>query len=181
MSIKNIVEKFEKKLYGSLSFFKLYAYPYKGVVRREVNLAKVCEDDTVLNIGCGALPFTAVYITKITGARVTAIDKDKKALGAAQKITKSLNLEDKITLWYGNAADQVPDNGYSKAFVALQVEPKKEVLNNVLKNSNPDVVVREPRERFKEIYDCLPQNFNVKGFTRHNLPTFDRSMLISKD
>lgn len=179
MSIKSVTKRFEERLYGSKKFFKLYSYPYKGVVRRELRLAQVDENDEVLNVGCGAQPFTAVYIAKISGAKVLAMDKDEKALKAADKIIDSLNLGHQIDLIRADASDMVPGS-YDEAFVALQVSPKDEVINNLLKDSGSEIVVRKPRERFEESYDTLSDNFHVKKHTKHNLPTFDKSLLISK-
>ncbi len=68
--------------------FWLYHNLYKHVVKKEVELARISQEDTVLNIGCGAIPFTALHIVQMTGAKVIALDKDPEAVSKARYCLK---------------------------------------------------------------------------------------------
>ena len=77
-----------------LSFF--YSRPYRGVVEREVKLAAIGDGDVVVNIGCGSVPFTAIYLARLTGAKIVALDKEKEAVECARRYIKARGLADII-------------------------------------------------------------------------------------
>jgi len=66
---------------------------------------------------------------------------------------------------------------FNKAVMALHVEPKMEVLKNLLTRS--DVVMRSPRGSLKESYGLHFMHFTPSASTKHLMPTFDRSYLFT--
>ena len=166
----------EKRLYKYPSLFKLYSFPYSGVVQREIELGGITSDDVVLNVGCGPLPFTAVHIAEMSGAKVFAVDNDKRAVKLATELVKKLGLSNLIEVLECDGKEHIPVD-FNKAVMALHVEPKMEVLKNLLTRS--DVVMRSPRGSLKESYGLHSMHFTPSASTKHLMPTFDRSYLFT--
>lgn len=178
----NVIQRFtielEKKMHQHPGLFHLYSLPYTGVVSREIEMCDINEDDTVLNIGCGSLPFTAVHLARMTGARIYAMDNDHDAVRAGKKLVRALGLSDKITVVYGDGSDTIPFV-FNKALIALQVEPKYGVLKNLMENHNTEVIMRIPREKFKDSYGLKRLFYAPAKVVKHTMLTFDRSFLFS--
>jgi len=177
--IQSFTSSLEKTMYDNPSFFEMYALPYEGVVKREIELGDITSEDTVLNLGCGALPFTAVHIVQLTGARVHAVDKDTNALKRAKKIVDYLGLSEDISFFEDDCLRELPTI-FDKALVALQVEPKNRVLENLISEEEGSVIVRAPRDGFEETYGEMP-DFEPTDEVEHNMLTFDRSLLFDLD
>ena len=185
--IRPTVQKLEKICKGNSFLFKLYALPYKKTVYREVELGEISKSDRVLNIGCGALPFTSFHLYKLTGASIIAVDLDEKAVSEARNLLTKLKIsEEKILPVNLSALEAVDKFDFNKVVAALQTEGKEELLEAikekaVKKGINIDFIVREPRSGFVNQYDNISyeklNNFVVKK-ARQNFPTFDRSISI---
>ncbi len=163
----------EKFLHKHPSLFRLYSLPYSRVLRREISLAGISSKDTVLNVGCGSLPFTAVYIAESTGAKVYAVDNDPKAVKYATDLVDKLGLSGSIKVLEADGKETVPIE-FDIAVLALHVEPKSEVLKNLLPKK---VMMRIPRKSLETSYglDSIP--YTPLGQVDHMMPTFDRSLL----
>jgi hypothetical protein len=78
--IKTVVSTLEKVFCFSKQLMKLYSGQYKAVLNKEIGLADISESDTLLNVGCGALPFTALHILRKTGNGAMKCRSDKTDL-----------------------------------------------------------------------------------------------------
>ncbi len=175
-AIQRFTASLEKVLHDNHSLFRLYAAPYENVVKREIKLGDISSNDTILNLGCGALPFTAVHLAEVSGAEVYAVDKDKTALIRGKKLVQSMGLSHRIHFLKDDCMEDVPVH-FDKALVALQVEPKLRVVENLLFERNGPVIVRAPRKRFEDTYGEIPDR-EPKGEVKHNMLTFNRSVLF---
>lgn len=176
--IQRLTRDFEALVYENPLAFKLYSLPYKPVVIREVKLGGIKSSDIVLNVGCGSIPFTAIHLTEITGAKIYAMDRDEKAVTAARKLVRSMGLESKISILFGDATGEIPEDT-DKAVIALQVEPKKEVLTNIMKNGLKKIIMRAPRNTFSGNYDYEQSFIKPVEVIRHNMLTLDKSILYT--
>ena len=177
--IQKNVAKLEKLCAKNNFLFSLYALPYRGVLNREIKLAKITETDTVLNVGCGAMPFTAIYIAQKTGARVIAMDKDIEAINKAKLLVEFLGLSSLIKVIHGDGVD-IKELDYNKIVVALQVWPKEEVIANLLENSKfgVEMLVRYPRRFFIKYYGSV--SLKADACARHLMLTFGKTYLFQK-
>lgn len=181
-SIKPFVARLERRWAGSRAFFFCYALPYRGVIRREAKLARISPSDRVLVVGCGALPFTAVLITRMTGAEIVAVDYDPPAVVEARRVIERLGLEHRITVIEADAA-QDPLPAADVALVALQAAPKDSIRRNLersLPASRGRSLYRLPRRGLEGEYGTLSEEPAGIGMVRHRVPTFDRSVLIER-
>ena len=180
--IKPFVASLERRWAGNRGFFFCYALPYRGVVRRETELARIGSDDHVLAVGCGALPFTAVLIARMTGARVTAVDCDPVAVVEARRVIGQLGLGKSITVIEADAArDPLPEADV--ALVALQAAPKDSIRRNLersLERPRGRALYRLPRRGLEGEYGTFACDTAGCALVRHRMPTFDRSVLLAR-
>ncbi len=177
--IKKTVSKLEKICSRAAPLAQLYSYPYRRVVKKEIELAGISSHDTVLNIGCGAVPFTAIWIARLTKAQVIAADKDQRAIDLAHGCVHKLGLQDRIKPVVCDGAEWVPE-GFTVAVIALQAEPKAAIFSNVYqaKGNNIRIVSRAPSRLFESHYGCFPESFAAVAEVSQNMKTFDRSVLF---
>ncbi len=157
----------------------LYSRPYRQVIENEIQLAKLGKDDVVLNIGCGAVPFTALYISRLAGARVYALDIDPCAVKHAKNCVSKAGLEDRITVMHADGAQDFK-YPYNVAIVALQAAPKSRILKVMQQNAMPGArfIFRLPSNPYKDQYDCLNCPAAPRAVAPQPMRTFDRSVLF---
>ncbi len=158
--------------------FAIYTRLYRDVVKREVDLANVTQDDIVLNVGCGAIPFTAVHVAQLTGAKVIAMDRDELAVQKAKKSLHKFQLDDNIEIHCGDGADSIPFK-FDAAIVALQVGEKPNILANLKQSARPGarLIFRQPAEKYQEEYGVLPNNVRADWKVEQTMQTFEHSYL----
>lgn len=173
--LKKIIQILEKGLSYSKYTIMLYARPYKGIVKKEMALAKLVSQN-VLQIGCGAIPFTALFIAQYSDCHITAIDKDPRAVKAAKRTIKKMGLSDKITVLKGDALN-FKKTDHTIVFLALQAAPLKAIINHL---TRPDIqfIARIPNVNYRHIYDALPPEIEIIDKTTYKMKAFDQSWLF---
>ena len=179
--IKPSVARMEKSISRIPFLVNLYSRPYRQVIKNEIELAQITAADMVLNIGCGAVPFTAIQIVSLTGAKVWAMDKDLIAVKQARFCLEQAGLSEQIEVIEGNGAVHIP-RGFDVAVVALQAEPKAQILDKLLAGATAGgrLVFRKANTRFKQCYDHLPSNIKPVAEVGQHMQTFDSSVLYMK-
>lgn len=160
---------------------RAYSGRYRSVVRREIDLGGITESDRVLNIGCGGVPFTSLLLVQMAGVRVTAVDRDPDAAERARELVARMGLSDMIDVRIGDGCE-VSAWPFSAAVVALQAEPKADILKNLFRSGREGlrVIFREPRGPFETDYGRVPAEFSPVGAVDQHKLTFDRSVMHAK-
>ncbi|SFI26140.1 Methyltransferase domain-containing protein [Tindallia magadiensis] len=177
--MKKFFKSLEKTACRFYPAFWLYHRLYKHVVKKEVALAHITGEDIVLNIGCGAIPFTALHIVQLTGAKVIALDKDPEAVRMAMHYLKKYGLDKNIEIRVGDGS---PENlpPFTVALIALHIKNKEQMLKN-LKTAGSDggrVVFRQPVEEYRKEYGSLYNLDEAHGKVIQNMKTFKKSFLF---
>jgi hypothetical protein len=156
----------------------LYSRPYRGIIENEISLARINQDDTILNIGCGAVPFTALFLATLTGARVLAVDIDPRAAGLAEKCVQNSGLAHRIKVLQGDGSKPLGAE-FTASLVALQAAPKNMILNVLKKTALPGArfIFRLPSPPYRDHYDNLTTPHPSRAQVRQPMRTFDRSVL----
>ncbi len=180
VSLPRAVQLLEKTWTISPLMQKIYSSPYRFIVKREAGLAGIRAGDRILSLGCGAIPFTAIFLQKITGCPVSALDIDLPALQKAGELLKKAGLK-QIRLIEGNGAF-IDLSDYSVIVTALQAEPKGEIIDNFFSNAQVGarLVMRVPRKTFSTNYDPVPQKYKPEKEVRQAMITFGKSVLFRK-
>ena len=183
--IKEFTGRFEKICRGNKTMFKLYALPYRNTVSREVELGNISSDDVVLNIGCGALPFTAYFIASLSGADVIAVDCDEEVLSSARRCLGDFigdSGEGSVEVRALPGGQAIENCNFDIVMAALQTENKLSLLQllaGTKKDENWSFLVREPRDDVEGQYDKLATSIEPEDEIKQYFPTFDRTVLYS--
>ena len=175
-------QSWEKTCYNITPLLKIYNMMYTKIVKKEVFLGGFTSEDIILNIGCGAAPFTAIHLKNLTGAKIIAIDKDTEALEKASYVIANMGLKKDIELVEADALLHLPTT-FTAALTALQVEPKKEILDKLISNGEKGArfVFRQPKSLLKSQYDYLETLHPPVSEVSQSMKTFDKSILYIKD
>ncbi len=182
--ISAATKKIEKIVRGNPLLFKIYARPYKKTVKREINLAEISSDDTILNIGCGALPFTAYFMSTYTRAEIIAVDYDPEILSSARRcLQQNLPAERARNIQVVNMSgvEAVRNLDFSIVMAALQTENKVDILRELCRSGIEKwrYITREPRNGLEGEYDSLSSAISPHGRIDQYFPTFDCSVLYT--
>ncbi len=177
--IKPLFASWEKKAFKSTILSRLYSLPYRHVIKNEIELAGITGQDLVLNIGCGAVPYTAIYLHYFTGAKVWAVDRDREAVEKAHFYLKRLNLLREIKLLHRDAAESIPAD-FTTALVAVQAEPKASIMDNLLAcgGIGKRFVFREAKKYAQSQYDLLPRQRDPVERVKHELLAFNSVLFV---
>jgi len=108
----------------------------KPVFSKEIHLLNISSDETVLHLGCGALPSAAVFIAQEKNVHVVGIDNNKIAVRLAQSYIKKKQLSDRITIAYGDGVSY-PVQQFDVIFIAINVWPIDRVLMHIVGTMKP--------------------------------------------
>ncbi len=175
--IARATAQLERWISGLPFLVNLYARFYRDVIESEISLAQIKPGDSVLNVGCGPAPFTALLLARRTEAAVTCMDRDRDAADRAQRLAMREGLQGRVHVLVGDATRDVPP--FDVAVVALQVAPKLDVLKSLAAHSSPTarLVVREPATWCEDMYDRLPASYIPRAEVRHHMGALNRSAL----
>jgi len=146
-----IFEKFAIKFnIISLNYLDLYA----ELVQKEIKMAKITSNDSILVIGCGTLPSTSLLIYEKTNAKVIAIDKDKNAIRGAKSFLSNIKINDKIILKNADGLNY-PLNDYDIIFVLYGVKKLEKIIDYLYKkaNENAKIIIRANDQIDEKIFN----------------------------
>lgn len=127
MAITSLTQLIEYWACRSCLFYYLSWLYYRGMVRREVELAKITRADHVLVVGGGPCPHTAIQIHRLTGARVTVVDNDFLCVRSAIRLLERLGIADMVQVLHRHGQNLKTDQ-YTVVVLALQLTPKLEII-----------------------------------------------------
>lgn len=177
--IQAVVRRVEILCSRSPALARMYCRPYRQVVANEIRLGGLTKDDTILNIGCGSVPFTAILMAQQTKASVCAIDLDPRAVANAKRCIAALGLSEQITVECADGTWYVPQQDCSAVVVALQAEPKTMILRHwaALQQRSIRVLMRAPSRPFRHHYDAPPAQPKPAARIAQDMKTFDETVL----
>ncbi len=176
--IPPVIALWEKASSTSRLLTRLYALPYRQVIENEIRMGELGPDDIILNIGCGAIPFTAMYLATLADAAVYAVDIDPKAVEIARKCVKKAGLSHKITVLKQDGAAAF-DRPFTASVVALQAAPKTRILDRMKQSSAPGAkfIFRLASAPYRDQYDAIDAGCPADRLVAQPMRTFDRSVL----
>ncbi len=176
--IRKFIQMLEKLASRSSFAIRKYCEPYETIVDKEIDLGSVKDEDVVLNVGCGSIPFTAIWLARKTNCDVIAIDTDKTAVRNAKRVIRKLGLQENVTIMHRSGTD-TSDLAFDKALCALQVQPLGKTLD-ALNEKASVLIVRRPFDSYATHYDVLPVNYRIKRSVPQKMKAFGSSDLVEK-
>lgn len=146
----------EKVICSSKKLVEVYGKYYDKIVEKEVKLAALTDEDRLLCIGGGSVPWTAMLFARMTGARVDVVDTDHRAICNGQRVVKMFGLDDKVRVMRSNGL-WLDASIYDAVHIALQVSPKGRVLDHLYKccRSGTKIIMRMPKESLAYDYSNI--------------------------
>ncbi len=125
---------------------------YKKMLEKEFLLADLQPGAKILHVGCGAYPYTALYLAQ-KGYRVEGLDCNETAVAEAKYFLEKIKLSEQVKVRYGNGIN-LTGGAYDAIWVSLNISDKERVLKQAFKALNHGGVL---------IYRNLPHWFSKKG------------------
>ena len=123
---------------------------YRRLVERELKSISLDPDATVLHIGCGPLPMTALYLSQM-GFHVKASDCNPAAVRSARKVV-SQSRDERIAVWEMEG-DNIDYSPFDAVWVSLAVDDKRRVVVRALQTLKPGapVLYRNYRGKHRDL------------------------------
>lgn len=166
---------------GFKPLWRAYHELYREIVAQEIRLAAIESEDHILQIGCGAVPFTALHLAQQAGARVTAIDYDARAVKRARAVVARMNLAERITVECTKGIAGLTPS-HTGVLVALQVRDKTGLYHAWHERSQPPqrIVFRQPQPAHAQEYGLLHLALPPDGTVHYAMRTFRTSLLYRR-
>jgi 2-polyprenyl-3-methyl-5-hydroxy-6-metoxy-1,4-benzoquinol methylase len=184
--IKNIVDhafRFAESILTQVTqFADLYTGYYQHMIRDESSMAGILPSTSVLHIGCGAIPNTAVTLAHLTGATVTAVDNDPDAVKKAICYVKQAQMQKLVHIKKGDGVTY-PAQNFGVILLSLGVEPIENVLRHIASSSDPNAKIIYRRTRYGKHSPIPPDIFSVKNQVKHHMFrifSFTEALLLVK-
>jgi hypothetical protein len=186
LKIKNIVDHsfrfVESILTRVTQFADLYTGYYQDMIRDESSMAGISSSTSVLHIGCGAVPNTAVTLARLTGAKVTAVDNDPNAVKKAICYVKQVQMQKLVHIKTGDGV-AYPVQNFGIIILSLGVEPIGKVLRHIAFSSDLNAKIIYRRTRYGK-HSPIPRDiFVVKNCVKHHMFrifSFTEALLLVK-
>jgi len=158
----------------------LYKKLFKALVEKEIKEANINCSDKVLNLGCGATPYTALIIAQQTNAEVVAIDNDPVAVKHASNYINRKNSPVKIVC---ADAKNFPIEQFDVIVASHGIVPKEIILNNIYASMKKGsrLIFRNPKGIIGRVYNSAARfDFQITKYIKQKKYTFRESIIIKK-
>ena len=169
---------FEIFCYHIPFFAKLFIKIHSPSVKKEIEMSNLSSSDKILHIGCGAIPYTTIVISKETDAKIVGIDKESRIVNIATDFVRKYNISDIVKIEIGNGkTHNVSD--FDVIILSYGIDRQdlvlKHVFNSVKKGSR--ILLRRSISKKEDYIDSIVKNYSVN---RTRLLLTQESVLIVK-
>lgn len=173
--IQLLYEKFETDLEVSfareivrehLSAYQLYLMyeRFMGLIKNEIKLANIERQESVLFIGSGPFPITAILLNKLASCNVDCHEKNKKYVELSKKVISQLGLAGKIRIKAING-ECFRNNTYSTIIVALLAKPKDKILQILKRRISIDTkIICRTSDRVRQVFYEATNQDHLDGY-----------------
>ncbi len=129
-----------------------YVQDYEKFLKTEGIIAGINGSSKIIILGSGYLPGTAMLLTKLFNVKCTCIDNDIEAIATSRKFIKSLSLDKKIYIEFGDATTYPLDH-YDCIYVTGSCIPKQAIFDHIYNEvNNAKIIYRKPFGLYKLFY-----------------------------
>lgn len=183
-----MIKKFLDSLYFKLEVFFsrisflswAYIKFHELSVKKEIELAGLSQDDKILHIGCGAIPYTSIVLARKTNACITGIDNKSQIVDVANVYLKKHNLLDKITIERGDG-NTYDASKFDTIIISYGIACPDTVLKHVISSikDGAKIVLRRSAEEKNGYIDLIVKDFSV--CSKKLLLTQNSTLIIKKN
>jgi len=144
-------------------------------VKKEIKMADISPSDKILQIGCGAIPYSLIIFSKETHTQVTGIDNQARSISKAKKFIagdKNIHIEQA-------SGDTYDVSTFDVILISYGVGDIEEVLKNTFQNlkKNGKIILRKPITETTNYIDSVIGKYSIK---KQKLLLSQESFLIMK-
>lgn len=157
--ISLFTSNFEKLMCKNKFTIDLYNLYYRKTLLEELKILNITKEDRVLCIGGGSIPSTAMEIASLTKADVSVLDRDMESVRNGRRSVAIKGIENLQVIHSKGENFDLSD--YSVVHIALQVDHKEVILNEILKYGSDQVrvMIRQPKKIIRGFYDSLSHDY----------------------
>jgi precorrin-6B methylase 2 len=129
-------------------------------VKKEINMAGIHPTDNVLHIGCGAIPYSLLILSKETQAHITGIDNQTRSITSAKKF-----ITDHNNIHIEQASGETYDvSTYDVILISYGIGDIEAVLKNALQHlkTNGKIILRKPITETTDYIDSVIKKYSIK-------------------
>ncbi len=152
-------------------------FHYPSVVR-EIKMAQLKKTDSILQIGCGAIPYTLIILHRLLRCPVTGIDNQPVAVHKAMRFLERIDLSDHISVMQGDGKT-FDVSGYDFILISYGTPDAHAILTHVLTTSKKDarILFRKSTVVESASIEALLKNYHT---IREKMLLTQESIVISK-
>ena len=148
-------------IFTNISFFSvLYMKFHEPSVKKEIAMAEISPADTVLHIGCGAIPYSLIIFSKETQAHITGVDNQPRSIAKAKQF-----VADYQNIHIEQASGETYDvSAYDVILISYGIGDIEAVLKNTLHHlkNNGKIILRKPITETTTYIDAVIQKYARK-------------------
>jgi len=183
-----MMKKFLDHLYYMYEFLsshipflaKLYIIFHESSVKKEIEMAHISSSDKILHIGCGAIPYTSIVISKETNAKVTGIDHKSRVVKLSTYYIKQRKLLDLVVIKKeeGKTCDV---SGFDVIIISYGIANQDVVLQHVLDSSRAEsrILLRRSTAKKHTALDTLVKELSIDSI--RVLLTQESILIVKKE
>ena len=141
---------------------KLYIKFHKFSVKKEIEMLDLSSSDKILHIGCGAIPYTSIIISREVNSKITCIDYNPHVVDIANDYLKRYNLSNKIKIETGDGKIyNVSD--FDSIILSYGVDDQDLVLKHVIDSMKigAKLILRRSTTEHNNYTDSIVREFSV--------------------
>jgi precorrin-6B methylase 2 len=148
-------------IFTNISFFSfLYMKFHEPSVKKEIAMAGVQPSEKVLQIGCGAIPYSLLIFSRETHTQVTGIDNQSRSIEKAKKF-----IGENQNIHVEQASGETYDvSAFDVILISYGVGDIEAVLRNTLQQlkKNGRIILRKPITETTDYIDSLLEHNATK-------------------
>lgn len=156
MLFENFLKWFELLAAKVDLFSEIYLRVFGFRVPQEIKCLKISKSDKILQIGCGAIPYTAEIIARMTGAKVVAIDNDPRMVVGAREYLKRRGIKN-VEVLFGDGI-KFPLENFTVIYISLGVYPLEPILKRIIKEGEGKRII------FRVSTNPLARGYNKSAY-----------------
>jgi len=167
-------------IFTNMSFFSfLYLKFHEPSVKKEIKMADISKSDKILHIGCGAIPYTAVIVSKELNTEITGIDNQARSINLAKKFLIKHKIHNKIHV-EKESGETYNVSNFDIILISYGIGDIEAVLKNVFDNlkNNGKIILRKPITEENEYINSIIEKYSIKKI---KLLLTQESILIIKN
>lgn len=124
-------------------------------------MAKITQNDKILHIGCGAIPYTTLLINQIINTKIIGLDNKEKIVQSANKyIKKHKPNTNNIKFEFADGKNYNVSN-FDVIIISYGIPNQDQVLENVIKNckKNTRILLRRSTAKKYQYIDYIVEKY----------------------